>query len=241
MNKKHGEVTKDIDIDCQDHVVMHTKLLVKLLLLRRNLHTAKKFGDGKKVLHTIKFMLPYFRSNNNYKYALACLELLAQTQFFLSPRQCLAIVQGRFVNFKGKPNTNYAIDLCVEHCNKVFKEHISLYRGECTKKVLDRISKAQTSTKAILDNYNSEFGTPPYIGQHKVHKDLYEEDVSALINFLTPYKLYNPANRVFRSSLGKAVADPVLQIDMNKLQDWLINKLHEMKTQTHLKRANSQM
>ena len=147
---------------------MHTKLLIKLLLIRKNLHTAIKYGDGSRVLLTVKHMLPYFKVNNNYKYALACLELLAQTQMFLSPRLSLAVTQGRFINMRGAPNSNYPIDLCVEHSNKVFKDNVSLYRGDCTQKVLDRISKSQTITKEILDNHQQEFTSKPvYTGQHR--------------------------------------------------------------------------
>ena len=240
--KSHIESKHDISVvhseDIKDDVVAHTILLTKLLLLRKNLHSAIKLGDGQRVVLTVKHMMPYFKANNSYKYALACLELIAQLEIFLSPKQCLAITQGRFVNQRGATDSNYAIDLCVEHSNKVFKENFSLYRGECTQQALDRVSKSQTVTKKILDNFQTEFGgREAHIGRHNVNAEKYENDVMMLYNMLEPYKLYVEKERIMRSSsLSSACKDPVRQLDIYSFQDWIAKRMNDMKTQTNLRR-----
>ena len=181
---------------------IHTILLTRLLLPCKKLHSAIKLGDVQRVVLTVKHMLPYFKANKSYKYALACLELIAQLQLFLSPRQCLAITQGRFVNLRGARNSR-----------QIYVQSTPTHRGECAQQALDRVSKLQTLTKKILDNFQTNFGgKDAHVGCHNLNAEKYENDMTMLYTHLEPYKLYVARERVMRSSsLNYACKDPVKQ------------------------------
>ena len=133
-------------------------------------------------------------------------------------------------------NTNYPIDLYVEHSNKVFKENVALYRGMCTQKILDRLSKSQTVTKAVLDNFRKEFDQEVYVRKRKLNEEAFEGDVRILIDFLKPYELYKCKQRKFISSLAKFSADPLVTLDMYHIHDWIKKRLNDMKMQSALRR-----
>ena len=61
-----------------------------------------------------------------------------------------SITWNRFVNTKGHKNSNYPMDLSVEHDNKNFKTDIHSYQGEITEKCITTLSRSLEATDDIL-------------------------------------------------------------------------------------------
>ena len=231
--KRHRGVADDDCSPNRDQVLQHTQLLLKLLLLKKNLDDAISYGDGERLLLCVKHMYLYFKCNNNYKYSLACFELLAQIKYFVSEKMAVCLTQDRFINMRGAVDSNYPADLLVEHSNKTFKDNFYMYRGEPTQQVLDRVSKSQSITSKILDNFKKEFATAQFIGQHKVNQEKYDSDVSILCSAIEPQQLYSSKQRCLRTpKLVKA--DPVSTIDPYLLLDWMVRKINHIRTQPYI-------
>lgn len=219
LRKKH-ELLDTAPQDAQNTTLCaHTKVLVRLLLLKSCLDDGVKYGDGDRLCTALKFMWPIFKLNNNYKYAMAVVQFLAQIQYCVSPQLAAQLKYDRFVNMKGKKDSNYPADLLVEHSNKEFKDNFSLFRGETTQKTLDRLSKSQTETQKILDNHQKEFATERFIGKHTYNKDLYEKDVKILYDSIRKLNAFENQNRLKTADM--LVVDPVYKINAYTLQDWM--------------------
>lgn len=80
-------------------------------------------------------------------------------------------MQERVANGRGKFDSNYPIDLGVEHSNRVFKETFNMFDGKTTQEVLHHISKSQSETTLVLDNFANEFDQPTYVGHRQVNAD----------------------------------------------------------------------
>ena len=102
MRKKH-ELLDTAPQDSQNTTLCaHTKVLVRLLLLKNCLDNCIKYGDGDRLCTALKFVRPIFKLNNNFKYAMAVVQFLAQIQYCVSPLLAAQLKYDRFVNMKGK-------------------------------------------------------------------------------------------------------------------------------------------
>ena len=216
-----------------DEVHQHAQLLLRVLLLKKHLDDAISYGDGQSLVSCVKHMYLYFRCNNNYKYALACFELLAELKYFVSEKVATSLIQDRFVNMRGASDSNYPADLLVEHSNKVFKNNFYMFRGEPTQQLLNRMSKSQTMTSEILDNFQKEFATARFVGQHKVNQEKYDNDISILCRAVVPQHLFLPQNRQL-STPKLTHMDPIPSIDAYALLDWMRSKIDHVRTESYL-------
>ena len=231
-SSSHFEATKSVTSG--DQVLEHTHLLMKLLLLKSNMDAAIELGDGDRLMLNIKHMYLYFKANNNRKYALACFQLLSELNYFVSDKVALALKQDRFINMKGSADSNYPVDLLIEHSNKDFKENFHLYRGQPTQKALDRISKSQTMTTKILDDFQKEFAVARYISTHKPNEESHQKDLDILFNSLHSYRLFEDCGRQLRSNV-LTVSDPISSLDSHGLLDWMNAKIMEIRTESYLR------
>lgn len=217
-----------------DEVRASALYLLRLLLIRDNLNQAINVGDGQRLLTTVQLMMPYFYSNGNTKYSLATLELVAMVSFFLTDRERVHLLQGRFINNNGKADGNHPIDLECEHRNRVFKESFSLSRGEVNQKTLDRYSKSQDETTAILDNFEMQFDSERYIHKRKVNEEAYDKDIDLIMKTVGPINIFAHENRKLHST-KLTLRDPLTQLNMCRFQNWLRKRLRVMETYTFLK------
>lgn len=233
-SKKHQQPPTVSNPASEDEICEHTYYLLRLLLLKCNMDDAIHHGDGARLINTIKHMFLYFRANGNYKYALACFELIASLEYFVDEKTKLALIQDRFVNMRGAPDSNYPADLLVEHSNKIFKDNFHLYRGTVTQNVLDRFSKSQTQTTKVLDNFQQQFAIGRYVGTHKQNTENLQNDLEILFASLSSQQLFSSNNRKLRCLSIKTV-DAVATLDPHKLLDWMYATIEGMRTYTYLK------
>ncbi|CAB4020327.1 PREDICTED: uncharacterized protein LOC107345372 [Paramuricea clavata] len=122
----------------QDTVYNYTHQVLVLLLLRLNHNDAIKLGDGERILRLYKCFCLYFKVSKCPKYAIAALHLQEQVNCLLNPRLARSLTCNRFVNHQGKLDTNFPMNLDVEHDNKAFKADIHSFKGEITVRSISR-------------------------------------------------------------------------------------------------------
>lgn len=69
-------------------------------------------------------------------------------------------------NHQGKIDTNFPMDLDVEHDNKAFKNEIHSFKGDITDKSIARVSHSTESTNAILEAYDKSTHVKKPSGKH---------------------------------------------------------------------------
>ena len=71
------------------------------------------------------------------------------------------------MNDQGKPMSNMATDIDIEHRVKFFKSHFTLQSDDPSQKLLDRLSKAQDKLQLVLENVQRQFAITRYISSKK--------------------------------------------------------------------------
>ena len=130
--------------------------------LKSVLFTGPKNCYGKILSLLMKGMIIYFHALRCKNYANACFEHVAQTVFFLSERVREQVIHEVFANNQGK-----AMSLDIEHLVKFFKSHLTLQSEDSSRKLLDRLSKAQDKLQLVLENVDRQFAITRYISSKK--------------------------------------------------------------------------
>lgn len=207
----------------QDTVYNYTHQLLVLLLLRLNHNDAIKLGDGERILRLYKFFCLYFKVSKCPKYAIAALHLQAQVNCLLSPRLAHSLTWNRFVNHQGKLDTNFPMDLDVEHENKAFKADIHSFKGEITDRSISRVSQATEPTDAILSAFDKCTHIRKPSGKHINISS--KDDVMMLVDNLQEEELYKtvPGRKyvAFPDIKHNVLAD----IDVESLRSWIIKSV----------------
>ncbi len=118
-----------------------------------------------------------------------CFTIKQKSTVLLSPRLAHSLTWNRFVNTKGQSDTNYPMDLSVEHDNKTFKNDIHSYRGEITEKSITRVSRSLEATDDILHSFDQSCSIHKPSGKHT--RLSVEEDVKILVDQLLEVNIYD--------------------------------------------------
>lgn len=120
-----------------------------------NFFDAIKEGDGKRILRSSKFQLPYLRKDpGSTKYALEALGMLFQVYGLLSPKAAHELIWNRSALLTGH---NIPLDLLLEFFNRLLKEvERKLGHNETNHKAIDHYCHAVDITKSALDSFDRE-------------------------------------------------------------------------------------
>lgn len=204
-----------------------------MLLIKRELDECIHAGDGDRLYAVIKHMMLYFRLYGKTKYALCCMEYMAQINIFLSPMRAELVKHERFVSTHGGANQNMAQDQHCEHLIKWIKEHFTLYRGQISEKTLNRLTKSMDEVEAILEMNDNEFYGDQRANRHCFNRDKYMADVHKAVSVMASHRLYDDRNRTLKSDkLNKSAREPLSTLDMHSMKDWLVKCVNRMATES---------
>ena len=127
-----------------DKVLGYAIELLTLGLLYVEFTDAVKEGDGQHVHRCWKFMLPLFKMSGRTNYTIEAFTMLYSHAFLFSPRQAAQFLWCRFVNGK-----NIAMDLHMEHLNRVCKDALRGLGANKTPKAIQRVGKCVGVLKSM--------------------------------------------------------------------------------------------
>ncbi len=153
---KNEHKAGDEDQDTHDAVFAHSCSLLTMCLICHDFTDARQAGDGERIIRLMKYMLLYFRSSGKTKYSLQVLRQLAQVKCLLTPREAHHVIHNRFVNTKGRPDTNVELDRACEASNLVFKTHARSLHGQVTQKAINRVSRSCQAVDKILRHVDKD-------------------------------------------------------------------------------------
>ena len=156
---------------------------IEVGLLYVELTDAIKEGDGGRIHRCWKFMFPLFRASGRTNYTMEAFTMLYSHSFLLSPRVAKQLLWSRFINTAGRPGKNMAMDLHMEHLNRVCKD------ANKTPKAIQRIGKAIGVLKAVADNFDDHTCVTENNKYHTVASA--DKDRTSIINELITHAVFS--------------------------------------------------
>ncbi|XP_071796288.1 uncharacterized protein [Asterias amurensis] len=186
------------DSTVQDHVFNYTRCALSMGLLALDFTDARRLGDGERLMIIYKHLLLHFKAGGKPKYSYHVLRLLAQVNWFLSPRLAHSLTWNQFVNKTGTIRGNIEVDREMEHHNRVFKMHCKALRGKISPKSVERVSHSAQVINNILCDVDKQTSFKKPSGKHGTPDN--KKDVSAMAMEMLRGKIFeHEAGRQFSS------------------------------------------
>lgn len=239
LHEKHPERRADLEVEEPEKALIadYCRTALGMCLLAYNFTDARRHGDGERLIRLYKFFILHFKAANKHKYAYACLRLQVQLQCLLTPRLAHQLVWNRFVNNKGKPDTNVELDRENEHRNKAIKQECRGFHGKITDKSIKRVGQAAQSIETILKAVDRESHVRGASGKHSAVNA--NEDILSLVDMLHQERVFDSTNTNRRIHvLPDFQKDPFSHLDLLSLHAWMkstVEKIADKKVFTNIK------
>lgn len=211
------------DAEESDSVYHYSRCALFLGLFACNFNDARKYGDGERTLRLYKFLCLMFKLEGKTKYAYYTFQFLCQVFYLLPEELAFNLVFNRFVNNKGRADSNVEIDREVEHWNKLFKMDCREFNGKVTPKSIDRASCSYQSVDAILTAFDHCSNVHRPSGRH-TRKNV-TEDVTALAEQLKSQCLFKIKPGRKYQAYPSFPKNQFSRLDVPLLKEWMIQKL----------------
>ena len=149
---------------------------------------AIKEGDGGRILHCWKYLLPLFWNSGRKNYAIEALNLLCQHNFTLSPHHRQQLLSARCINVHGIRGRNIPSDLHMEHLNRTIKTAMKGLGSNKTDQAICRIGRALGTLAPVLDQFDMDNNVPATTGGHKRSNS--QKDVYVIVEELRKAKVF---------------------------------------------------
>lgn len=208
-----------------DGVLNYSKTALALCLLSKNFVDARKHGDGERITRLYKFMLLYYKVDGRTKYSFQTLHYLAQINFLLPPSLSHELKWNRFVNTKGKIDSNVELDRHLEHRNKAVKADLAQYQGKITETSIARVSRSYHRIQEIMDIMDKELTVEKPSGQHTQIDP--KEDILKLSEQFNAANLFCQIPGRYHTRFPGFPKSYPSKIDVLALKKWIYKKLDD--------------
>ena len=194
-----------------------------MILLAHDFSDARKCGDGERILRLYKFFILHFRAAGKFKYAYASLRLQAQIQCLLTERMAHVLTWNRFVNNRGRPDSNVEVDRENEHRNRAIKQETRSFYGKLSDKSIKRVGEAAQSLEQILLQADKAANVKSSSGKHK--KVDTSGDVLALTDVFNKERVFQSGQDRRLHALPDYQKDPFSHLDLAETHKWMMDAL----------------
>ena len=240
MLKEHGISKDEVEMHAgaeesrsttkEDGVFNYSCNALALGLLAMCFTDARRHGDGERIMLLYPFMMLIFKLAGNTKYAHYSLYTIAQVKFLLPPHIAEQVIWERFVNTKGRMDSNVEVDRYLEHRNKVVKLNCRDLLGKITEKSLDRASKSYEAIEEIVKLHDIETLVKRPSGKHKrKHAD---DDIKELAKQFCDKKILEVVPGRHHKAFPAFKRNILHDLDVLALKEWV------QKTVTKFKKLN---
>lgn len=116
------------------------------------------------------------------QYALAALQLLAQTKSLLSPEKAHSLIWNRIINNKDGAGKNISLDLRTEHIIHLHKEMFANLGANLNPNPALRCSRAVKAVEDLLSSVDRELEVRRPSGKHTITRS--QKDFETIVNEL---------------------------------------------------------
>ena len=210
-----------------DGVFAYAKRLLSMGCFFLEYHDAIKEGDGLRVLHCWRYLLPIFLGTGRTNYSREILNMLYQ-QVTLSPRLSSQLLWSRFINVHGLPARNIPADLHMEHLNRIAKDAIKSLGANKTKRAIERVGKSIGMLSPLLHQFDQEHGLKPISGAH--HRANLQKDLGIIVAELMKVDIFSiQADRKYPTF--QSPRDLLHVKSDSDVRDWMVSRLETLKNQ----------
>ena len=227
MKEKHNVDVPEPTIECleevddkEDCIYNYACVRLSLGMLIFDFNDAVKEGDGKRLFRCWKYMLLLFKGHGHNKYALAALQLLANTQALLSPQKAHSLIWNRTVNNNGGAGRNISMDLRMEHIIHLHKEMLANLGANLHQAPALRCSRAVKHVEELLASVDTELTVRRPSGKHTVARS--KSDFQTIVSELhTRAKVFTKAEGRQHALFPQFKRSILSAIGYDKLNTWI--------------------
>ena len=236
LKSKHPE-TND-DADGHDAVYAYSCATLSMCLIAYDFTDARQHGDGDRIILLMKYMMLYFRSAGKPKYAYQVLRHLAQVSCFLSPREAHHVKWNRFINIKGRADSNVELDRVVEHSNLVVKTHCRRLHGQIKQDTIDRVSRSCQHIDKILTRQDKVTGRKASSGKRVGVNE--EDDVKTLVSHMSQEHIFRVVSHGrYHKTFPGFTRGYVISVEHRDLHAWMKRTLNTLSRKRMFKALQS--
>ena len=151
-------------------------------------------------------------------YTIEAFTMLYSHAFLFSPCQADQLLWCRFVNTTGRPGKNIAMDLHMEHLNRVCKDAIRSLGANKSPKAIQRIGKCISVLKSVADNFDEQTGMNESKGYHTVAS--VDKDRDVIINELLSHSIFSPLPGCSHSSFKNIDCSVFSKVNYGLMLQW---------------------
>lgn len=189
---------------------------------------AIKEGDGSRIIHCWKYLLPIFQATKRNNYTCEAFTLLIDVNYLLSPRMAHQLKWSRTVNMHGLPGQNVSCDLYMEHMNQECKAALSGLGSNVTDRSIKRIGKCIGRLIPIMENFDSICQLPTTHGCHSTCSCKGDIDKVATQLTRTSYVFLQQRGRVYKH-FSKFKSKVTRNILFPKFEKWMNQRLRKVR------------
>lgn len=197
-------------------------------LLYMEFRDAIREGDGQRILRCWRYFLMLFKETKRTNYSGEAFTLLAQHHFLLSPREAMQLLWNRTVNVHGHAGRNISCDLHMEHLNREAKSGITGIGSNVKDGAVKRVGKSIGHTISVLSNFDIINGIKEPSGRHS--KRSTAKDMKLLLKQLQDSNVFNEIPGRRHKSFPKFEANPTLYLSVQKITQWMEEKVQKLLT-----------
>ena len=204
-------------------LVMADDNALALGLLAKDFVSARKMGDGKRIIRLYKFLLLYFKLESRSKYSYYSLYTIMQAFHLLPPSLAHELVWNRTNNSKGKINSNVENDRTCEHHVKSFKSDRKDFQGKVSSKSIKRASCSYTAMNQLMSTYDTELSVKHQSGRHS--KPDTSSDVKSLAKQYSAHKVCLSVPGRNHTAFPGMERNLLQKLDIPALAEWVSDKI----------------
>lgn len=229
LSMEKAENTSDSsarEVSGHDGVVEYASEVLTLGLLLMEFNDAIREGDGNRICRCWQYFLLIFKATGRKNYSIEALTLLAQLNFFFSPRMAAQLKWGRTVNTHGRPGKNVPCDLHMEHLNRVLKGAISGLGSNISDKAVLRMGKCLGQMDRITNHFDDVNCLPSESGKHARKSE--KEDCNKILQVLNEMRVFHLTPGRKHANFPRFEANAAKKLSCEDLKKWMKEQVQKL-------------
>lgn len=207
----------------KDTLRNYGRVALGVCLLAQDFQEARRHGDGGRIMMLFKFFMFHYKATGKHKYAYQILRLLALQKCLLTPKMAHQLTWNRFVNLKGKQDSNIEMDRAMEHRNKMFKEECHGFHGKITDTSVAWVGQAAQPIDQILHCADKAAKTKRSSCKHK--KLQMKDEVLALVRMMHAEAIFNKKPGRTLQAFPDFSENSFSHLNLTDIHSWISNTL----------------
>ena len=212
---------KEVEVVNQrDHIMAYGIQFCHWALHLMHLNDMAHEGDFDRTVAAVKLNIPYFFSHSKLShYFKEAIDFILKTTLVSSPKMRFHLLEGSFVNIKGRKGGCVETDLVMEHSVRNKKDLIRSLGAKKTKTAIERVSDASDTVAELHKNFMEVIGVKRLFGHHS--RPISDVDMNKAKNRLRNIRPFSYKGGRSYEQMKKLHDSPFGSIDKEQMKEFL--------------------